>query len=544
MAQPAITTPGPRVIEANLRLTREERAFVQRALNARNYKAGTEDGLFGVRTREAIRRYQSRSGLPMTGYLTANQAKTLIAKGRKVAIAPASKSAPTATQTKALPGTGTGARKKQQATMNPQDENVNLPKQNVASDPIPTSALVVKDVQFGALINGEKLMLEGLIVRPRSNHRLPLVVFAHGSIGTESRRKNYAPIRFLPQAEEFARRGYVAFVPNRRGYGKSQGQWAESRGECESPDYMKPTLEAAKDLAQAVRYGRSLPYVDGERVLLLGVSGGGMPVLALLSQKTPGIVGSIIISGIRGSRKDEPNCDKKQLLNVIQRFGQNARTPSLWIYVKNDRSISPDLPEAMHQRYTSAGGRALLVFIDAYRSDGHNMFYRNDAIPLWRYPVDTFLRSQSLPTWKSPPEEPTYRKLPPPIGLRDGDSAWDKYLIRGPHKAFAIDPSSGEHGYATRRRTLAEAKESALKYCGRPTCEIVSADDVDAIALMRKRIEAIKAEGPYENCILTDPNSTGANPEYWDRFLALAESKEKCIERSEAISDLERRLKK
>jgi formylglycine-generating enzyme required for sulfatase activity len=85
---PAPTPPppaDPTVVEEGLGLTRDERRLIQRALNAEGLEAGKEDGLFGRGTRAAIGRYQVASREESTGYLNAEQAKALLAKGAKVA---------------------------------------------------------------------------------------------------------------------------------------------------------------------------------------------------------------------------------------------------------------------------------------------------------------------------------------------------------------------------------------------------------------------------------------------------------------------------
>ena len=80
------TTPTPPVasaeeVESSLGLARSKRRMVQHGLASLGYAPGTADGLFGKRTREAIRRYQGAKGLETTGYLTAEQSQALVALG-------------------------------------------------------------------------------------------------------------------------------------------------------------------------------------------------------------------------------------------------------------------------------------------------------------------------------------------------------------------------------------------------------------------------------------------------------------------------------
>lgn len=63
--------------ERSLGLSPNNALAVQAALNARGYDAGSEDGVFGKRTRRAIADFQAAAGLPSTGVVTKGTAKAL-----------------------------------------------------------------------------------------------------------------------------------------------------------------------------------------------------------------------------------------------------------------------------------------------------------------------------------------------------------------------------------------------------------------------------------------------------------------------------------
>ena len=67
--------------ETALGLEREERALVQRGLTALGFNAGAPDGIFGPKTRRAIRGWQASKGFPETRHLNAEQAQALISLG-------------------------------------------------------------------------------------------------------------------------------------------------------------------------------------------------------------------------------------------------------------------------------------------------------------------------------------------------------------------------------------------------------------------------------------------------------------------------------
>ena len=68
-------------IEASLRLDRPARRLVQQGLRNEGFDPGAPDGLFGPRTRAAIRAWQQARGLPATGYLDSPQVNRLRAGG-------------------------------------------------------------------------------------------------------------------------------------------------------------------------------------------------------------------------------------------------------------------------------------------------------------------------------------------------------------------------------------------------------------------------------------------------------------------------------
>ena len=71
--------------EVDLGLDRAKRMAVQRGLAALGHGAGVADGVLGRPTRAALRDWQAGRGLEATGYLTREQAETLIAVARKEA---------------------------------------------------------------------------------------------------------------------------------------------------------------------------------------------------------------------------------------------------------------------------------------------------------------------------------------------------------------------------------------------------------------------------------------------------------------------------
>jgi peptidoglycan hydrolase-like protein with peptidoglycan-binding domain len=79
-AAPATPTPGDAAAaELALGLSQDDQKAIQHALNQAGLAAGDEDGLLGPQARGAIGGWQARQGLPVTGFLDADQFRRLVA---------------------------------------------------------------------------------------------------------------------------------------------------------------------------------------------------------------------------------------------------------------------------------------------------------------------------------------------------------------------------------------------------------------------------------------------------------------------------------
>jgi dienelactone hydrolase len=123
--------------------------------------------------------------------------------------------------------------------------------------------------------------------RPAGDGPFPAVLYNHGS--------ERLPGTKAEIGELFAGKGYVVFVPHRRGQGRSQSQGA----------YIMDALKAAPssfrdsrlvelqeshqaDVIAALSYLKGLPFVDGNRIAVAGCSFGGIQTV-LASEKNLGL---------------------------------------------------------------------------------------------------------------------------------------------------------------------------------------------------------------------------------------------------------------
>ena len=253
---------------------------------------------------------------------------------------------------------------------------------------------IVKISSTEKWLTGERqIHLVATIFRPDGAGPFPLLVLSHGSPrGGETERKNMKRSRLVDQSREFVKMGFAVVVPMRRGYGDSEGAWAEDYGGCSQPVYYKSGMETAKDLTATVQFMKKLPYVDGKRIVLAGQSAGGFASLATASLPMDGLVGVLNFSGGRGSTKPDVVCSPGLLVQAMEKFGSTSRVPTLWHYAENDHFFSPELVRKMFAAYTGAGGKARLVMQPPFGEDGHQMFGKRDGMKYWLPEARKFLK--------------------------------------------------------------------------------------------------------------------------------------------------------
>ena len=227
------------------------------------------------------------------------------------------------------------------------------------------------------------------VFRPAGPGPFPIVVLSHGSPRKPAERRAHGRLRMVAQVEPFLAMGFAVVVPTRRGYGESQGAWAEGYGTCADPDYYRAGLETARDLRASVDAVREAPWADGERVVLVGQSAGGFGSVAAATQPLAGLIGVVNFAGGRGSFAPDHVCSESRLVQAMRRYGEAARVPELWIYSVNDRYFAPSLAQRMYQAFTRAGGHAEFVQAPPAGLDGHAYFAR--AIDDWTPRVARFL---------------------------------------------------------------------------------------------------------------------------------------------------------
>ncbi len=261
--------------------------------------------------------------------------------------------------------------------------------------PVSGQELVQQELRIPAPGAGKK-GLEALMIRPNEPGPHPLALINHGAPRDAADRRKMTPAQMLPQAREFARRGWTTVIVMRRGYGDSGGNFAEDAQACgRMPDFYGSGVESANDLRAAITYLSTLPEIDPNRIISVGKSAGGFASVALTARPPAGLVAAISFAGGRGSPRKDEVCHPSDLINAFGDFGKKSRIPMLWVYAQNDHFFSPQLAEEFYRAFTAKGGTAQFVRANSFGADGHALFSQA-GIPIWTPMIDAFLQSQNL----------------------------------------------------------------------------------------------------------------------------------------------------
>jgi dienelactone hydrolase len=324
--------------------------------------------------------------------------------------------------------------------------------------------------------------LEAIVLRPDDNSPHPLALLNHGSPRSPSDRPKMSPYRMWAQAMAFARRGFVAVAFLRRGYGLSEGGWAENYGSCSNPDYAAAGRAGAADIAAVARFMTGQPYVSKGRWISVGVSAGAFATVALTADPPRDLAVAISFAPGRGSTSDDTICSEKQLVSVFARYGKTSRVPLLWVSADNDHFFGPRLTSLLTAAFSNAGGNVAFVRAPPFGIDGHELFEGASGIPVWSPIVDKYLASNNLKLRDQLIEVAT-PDVPAPSSLNGrGRETFKTYLDSGPNKAFAVSADT-HFGWATGRRTIDEARKDALGFCiggASNKCRIVNVNNKPA----------------------------------------------------------------
>ena len=135
----------------------------------------------------------------------------------------------------------------------------------------------------------DNLRLEAYFFKPSGPGPYPLVLYNHGSRPGEERVE--WPVLFIGRLLTSA--GYAVLVPERRGYGKSEGTpFVDEIGDDRGPRFMARLEAETGDALAAVDYAKEHLPIDKKRIAIMGFSFGGI-VTTLAASRSSDFVADV-----------------------------------------------------------------------------------------------------------------------------------------------------------------------------------------------------------------------------------------------------------
>jgi len=173
------------------------------------------------------------------------------------------------------------------------------------------------------------LRIHAYLYKPNGDGPFPVVIYNHGARSGRPRR---------PEPNEYigsllTRAGYVVLIPERRGYGDSEGPTLLEDIRYDWGQRFVARVEAeTDDVFAAVDYPRTLPFADTKRIGIMGFSLGGIVTMFAISRSNTFAV-AINQAGAAGAWNISA-----ELRSALIAAAEKATTPALLMVAENDRT--------------------------------------------------------------------------------------------------------------------------------------------------------------------------------------------------------------
>jgi carboxymethylenebutenolidase len=126
------------------------------------------------------------------------------------------------------------------------------------------------------------LRIQAYLYKPDGEGLFPAVIYNHGS--RAGRERDSLPFEHIGAL--LSQAGYAVLIPERRGYGRSDGRtWPEAVGN-DKGWFVARLHEGTGDALTAADYLRTLPFLDPKRIEIMGWSFGGIVTMFAVSRST------------------------------------------------------------------------------------------------------------------------------------------------------------------------------------------------------------------------------------------------------------------
>lgn len=242
------------------------------------------------------------------------------------------------------------------------------------------------------------LHLKGLLWRPRGAGPFPAVLFNHGRSNAPQQHSDRLTLTAAAAivGPVFARHGYVVLCPFRRGEGPSADQGlfigdllarAEATEGADARQQLQVrllTTDHLEDGTSALSFLQRLPFVDRDRVAVVGHSFGGG--LALLEAARDRSVRAVVTFGAGAGSWDRSVSLREQYFAALGELNAHV----FLLHPADDYSIAPGIAMAAElARLGKPHELKIYPAIGGTQSDAHNFLYSH--VDVWEFDVFRFL---------------------------------------------------------------------------------------------------------------------------------------------------------
>jgi len=218
-----------------------------------------------------------------------------------------------------------------------------------------------------------ELVLHGFLYRPRGNGSFPAVLYNHGS--------EEKPGTKPALGEFFSSKGYVFFVPHRRGQGRSPNDsFVESLYAQGAAGRIALHEIHLEDQLAALAYLKQLSDVDPHRIAVAGCSYGGIQTVLAVEANAEQKLGLRVAIDFAGGAM---SWGSFSLRDRMVRAIRKATVPVLFIQAENDYDLGPS--QTLARELEQLGKPHKLLIFPPYgntHAEGHGVFC-SQATNVW-----------------------------------------------------------------------------------------------------------------------------------------------------------------
>ena len=175
------------------------------------------------------------------------------------------------------------------------------------------------------------LRIQAYLYKPNGDGPFPVVIYNHGS--RAGRERHSVPFEYIGRL--LTRAGYAVLVPERRGYGSSNGPtWSEEVGNDRGQRFIARLQAETDDVLAALDYLRTLPFADTTRIGIMGWSLGGIVTMFAVSRSS---AFAVAINQAGAALTWDGSAEVRSALIAA---AEKGTTPALLLVAQNDRTTA------------------------------------------------------------------------------------------------------------------------------------------------------------------------------------------------------------